>query len=76
VLFYLPEDDLAETAEIFSGLNPNWDVPKPFSDRGAQVCGIISLDAIFDFKDLVYRYDNGRVSPLVINHHVKSSALK
>jgi 5-methylcytosine-specific restriction enzyme A len=31
-------------------------------------------DAVFDFKDLVYRYDNGRVSPLVINHHLKPSA--
>ena len=30
VLFWLPEDNLAETGETFSGLNPGWDVPKPF----------------------------------------------
>jgi hypothetical protein len=30
VLFWLPEDNLAETGETFSGLNLRWDVPKPF----------------------------------------------
>ena len=28
MLFWLPEDDLAETGETFSGLNPAWKVPK------------------------------------------------
>ena len=28
-------------------------------------------DAVFDWEDLNYRFDNGRVSPLVINDHLK-----
>ncbi len=30
---------------------------------------IHKTDAVFDFKELNYRYDNGRISPLVINKH-------
>jgi hypothetical protein len=30
VLFWLPEDNLAETGQTFSELNRGWDVPKPF----------------------------------------------
>ena len=30
VLFWLPEDNLAETGDTFSGLNTGWDVPKLF----------------------------------------------
>jgi hypothetical protein len=43
VLFWLPEDNLAETGETFSGLNLGWDVQKPFFDRGGLSCGIISV---------------------------------
>lgn len=42
MLFWSPQDDLVETGETFSGMNLDWDVPKPFFDRGDQGCGIIS----------------------------------
>lgn len=42
MLFWLPEDDLAETGETLSLLNLGGDVPTPLFDRGGQNCGIIS----------------------------------
>ena len=43
MLFCLPEDDVAETGETFSGLKLGWDVPKPFFDNGGRGCRIISV---------------------------------
>jgi hypothetical protein len=37
VLFWLREDNLAETGETFSGLNLGWGVPKPFFTIVAKV---------------------------------------
>ena len=35
---------------------------------------IHKCDAVFDWGDLRYRFDNGRVSPLVINSHLKQAS--
>jgi len=43
VLFWLSEDELAETGETFPGLNLGWDVPKPIFIRGGKGCYIISV---------------------------------
>jgi hypothetical protein len=44
---------LVETGETFSGMNLDWDVPKPFFDRGDQGCGIISVNIRYVFKPVL-----------------------
>jgi len=34
---------------------------------------IHKTDAVYDFKDLTYKFDNGRISPLVINKHFQEN---
>jgi hypothetical protein len=43
VLFWLSKDDLAETGEIFTGLNLGWDVPKPFLTMVGKAAALSQL---------------------------------
>jgi hypothetical protein len=45
MLFWLPEDDLAETRDSFAGLNSGWDVPKPFFTEVVQAA-VVSVKII------------------------------